>query len=96
MLDQVMKKIEEAAGEGAGPLRKKKEGDTTVYTLKGGALGAAGRGGVFVVSKSKAKLTRALEVLDGKAAHLGTAKTFDALGLPEFYALEAFVKWKDG
>jgi glucosamine-6-phosphate deaminase len=24
-----------------------------------------------------------------------TAKTFDALGLPEFYALEAFVKWKD-
>ncbi len=25
-----------------------------------------------------------------------TAKIYDALGLPEFYALEAFVKWKDG
>jgi glucosamine-6-phosphate deaminase len=23
----------------------------------------------------------------------GTAKTYDALGLPEFYALEAFVRW---
>jgi glucosamine-6-phosphate deaminase len=25
-----------------------------------------------------------------------TAKLYDALGLPEFYALEAFVRWKDG
>jgi glucosamine-6-phosphate deaminase len=24
-----------------------------------------------------------------------TAKLYDALGLPEFYALEAFVRWKD-
>jgi glucosamine-6-phosphate deaminase len=28
--------------------------------------------------------------------NLGTAKTFDALGLPEYFALEAFVRWKDG
>ncbi|MGL6074769.1 MAG: glucosamine-6-phosphate deaminase [Fimbriiglobus sp.] len=27
--------------------------------------------------------------------NLGTAKTYDALGLPEYYALEAFVKWKE-
>ncbi|MCU0703517.1 MAG: glucosamine-6-phosphate deaminase [Fimbriiglobus sp.] len=27
--------------------------------------------------------------------NLGTAKTFDALGLPEYYALEAFVKWEE-
>jgi glucosamine-6-phosphate deaminase len=27
--------------------------------------------------------------------NLGTAKTYDDLGLPEYYALEAFVKWKD-
>ncbi len=27
--------------------------------------------------------------------NLGTAATFDALGLPEYYALEAFVRWKD-
>ncbi len=27
--------------------------------------------------------------------NLGTAKTFDALGLPEYYALEAFVRWKE-
>jgi glucosamine-6-phosphate deaminase len=27
--------------------------------------------------------------------NLGTAKTFDALGLPEYYAMEAFVKWKE-
>jgi glucosamine-6-phosphate deaminase len=27
--------------------------------------------------------------------NLATAKTFDALGLPEYFALEAFVKWKD-
>ncbi|CAN5403282.1 glucosamine-6-phosphate deaminase [soil metagenome] len=27
--------------------------------------------------------------------NLATAKTFDALGLPEYYALEAFVMWKD-
>lgn len=27
--------------------------------------------------------------------NLGTAKTYDALGLPEYYAMEAFVKWKD-
>lgn len=27
--------------------------------------------------------------------NLGTAQTYDALGLPEYYALEAFVKWKD-
>lgn len=26
--------------------------------------------------------------------NLGTAKTYDALGLPEYFALEAFVKWK--
>jgi glucosamine-6-phosphate deaminase len=26
----------------------------------------------------------------------GTAKVYDSLGLPEFYALEAFVRWKDG
>lgn len=25
-----------------------------------------------------------------------TARTYDALGLPEYYALEAFVKWNDG
>ena len=27
--------------------------------------------------------------------NLGTAETYDALGLPEYFALEAFVKWKD-
>ncbi|MFO0935315.1 MAG: glucosamine-6-phosphate deaminase [Gemmataceae bacterium] len=27
--------------------------------------------------------------------NLGTAKTYDALGLPEYYALEAFVKWRE-
>ncbi len=27
--------------------------------------------------------------------NLGTAKTFDLLGLPEYYALEAFVKWDE-
>jgi glucosamine-6-phosphate deaminase len=27
--------------------------------------------------------------------NLATAKTFDTLGLPEYYAMEAFVKWKD-
>jgi glucosamine-6-phosphate deaminase len=27
--------------------------------------------------------------------NLGTAKTFDLLGLPEYYAMEAFVKWKE-
>jgi glucosamine-6-phosphate deaminase len=27
--------------------------------------------------------------------NLATAKTYDALGLPEYFALEAFVKWKD-
>jgi glucosamine-6-phosphate deaminase len=27
--------------------------------------------------------------------NLGTAKTYDALGLPEYFALEAFVKWKE-
>lgn len=27
--------------------------------------------------------------------NLKTARTFDALGLPEYYALEAFVKWKE-
>ena len=24
-----------------------------------------------------------------------TARTYDQLGLPEFYAVEAFVRWKD-
>ncbi len=28
--------------------------------------------------------------------NIGTAKTYDSLGLPEYFALEAFVKWKDG
>jgi glucosamine-6-phosphate deaminase len=27
--------------------------------------------------------------------NMGTARTYDALGLPEYYAMEAFVKWKD-
>jgi glucosamine-6-phosphate deaminase len=27
--------------------------------------------------------------------NLGTAKTFDQLGLPEYFAMEAFVKWKE-
>jgi glucosamine-6-phosphate deaminase len=27
--------------------------------------------------------------------NLATARTYDALGLPEYFALEAFVKWKD-
>ncbi|HUR53688.1 MAG TPA: glucosamine-6-phosphate deaminase [Gemmataceae bacterium] len=27
--------------------------------------------------------------------NIGTAEIFDALGLPEYFALEAFVKWKD-
>jgi glucosamine-6-phosphate deaminase len=27
--------------------------------------------------------------------NIGTAKTYDALGLPEYFALEAFVKWRD-
>lgn len=30
-----------------------------------------------------------------EARNLGTAKAYDALGLPEYYALEAFVRWKD-
>jgi glucosamine-6-phosphate deaminase len=30
-----------------------------------------------------------------EARNIATAKTYDALGLPEYYALEAFVKWKD-
>ena len=28
--------------------------------------------------------------------NIGTARTYDALGLPEYYALEAFVRWQDG
>jgi glucosamine-6-phosphate deaminase len=28
--------------------------------------------------------------------NIATARTYDALGLPEYYALEAFVKWNDG
>ena len=31
-----------------------------------------------------------------EARNIATAKIYDALGLPEYYALEAFVKWKDG
>ena len=31
-----------------------------------------------------------------EARNIATAKTYDALGLPEYYALEAFVRWKDG
>jgi glucosamine-6-phosphate deaminase len=27
--------------------------------------------------------------------NIGTARTYDALGLPEYYAMEAFVRWKD-
>jgi hypothetical protein len=27
--------------------------------------------------------------------NIGTAEIFDALGLPEYFTLEAFVKWKD-
>ena len=27
--------------------------------------------------------------------NLGTAQVYDMLGLPEFYAMEAFVKWKE-
>ena len=27
--------------------------------------------------------------------NISTARTYDALGLPEYYAMEAFVKWKD-
>ena len=27
--------------------------------------------------------------------NIATAKIYDALGLPEYYAMEAFVKWKD-
>jgi len=30
-----------------------------------------------------------------EARNVATAKTYDALGLPEYYALEAFVKWKE-
>jgi glucosamine-6-phosphate deaminase len=28
--------------------------------------------------------------------NIATARTYDALGLPEYFAMEAFVKWKDG
>jgi glucosamine-6-phosphate deaminase len=31
-----------------------------------------------------------------ESRNIATAKTYDALGLPEYYALEAFVKWKEG
>ena len=31
-----------------------------------------------------------------EARNHATARTYDALGLPEYFALEAFVKWKDG
>lgn len=31
-----------------------------------------------------------------EARNVATAGIYDALGLPEYYALEAFVKWKDG
>ncbi len=27
--------------------------------------------------------------------NFGTAKTYDSLGLPEFYALEGFVQWRE-
>ena len=27
--------------------------------------------------------------------NLATARTYDALGLPEYYAMEAFVRWKE-
>ena len=27
--------------------------------------------------------------------NLATAHTYDALGLPEYYAMEAFVKWEE-
>ncbi len=30
-----------------------------------------------------------------EARNIATARTYDALGLPEYFALEAFVKWKD-
>lgn len=76
MLDAVVTKLEEANGAGAGDLKRRKDGAVTWYQLKDDAHGAAGKGGVFVISKSRARVERALGVLDGKGASLVSAKTF--------------------
>lgn len=75
-LDQVMAKVDEVAGPGAGLLEKSQENQTTIYTLRQEIHGAAARNGAFAVSKSRAQLLRALGVLEGRAAHLGSTKTF--------------------
>ncbi len=75
MLDAVVAKLEEASGVGQGDLKKRKDGAVTWYDLKGEAFGAAGRGGVFVMSKSRGRVETALAVLEGKSANLGSSKT---------------------
>jgi hypothetical protein len=76
MLDKVMAKLEDASGVGSAALKRKKSGGQTFYSLNDDAHGAAGKGGVFVMGKSRARVEKALEVLDGKGSTLATAKTF--------------------
>lgn len=94
MLDKVMTKLEDASGVGSAALKRKKSGGQTFYSLNGDAHGAAGRGGVFVMSKSRARVEKALEVLDGKGSTLATAKTF--AGFPPVPASFFFVGLAEG
>lgn len=73
--------LDKIAEDGAsnGSLTREKKGERVQYSLNEEVHGAAGGNGVFVLSKSLARLDQALAVVEGKGANLGASKTFSRL-----------------
>ena len=94
MLDRLLAKFEESGGKGRGVLTKTKEDGTALYVLRKEVFGATGKGGVLVLSKSKAKLKEALDVLDGKGSNMAASTTFSAF--PQAPASFFFLALADG
>jgi hypothetical protein len=79
-IDKVMATMEAKLGNGKLPLQKVEENEGTVYQVQNEVYGAAAKGGVFVVTRTRERLMAALKVISGRADSLASSKRVGALG----------------
>ena len=81
-LDGLIEKFSKEGGEGAGPVKREKQGAATTYSLHNGeGFVCVHPGKLVLLGKSHEAVEKAEAVLSGKSANLSTGKAFS--GFPE-------------
>jgi len=79
LLDTFIDKLAAHVTEDKAPVRKVDDVGFPLYAAKEGVFGASARDGLFLLSRSKARLEKARQVVLGEGASLASSKSFPSL-----------------